>query len=67
MDIHADADLIWNSTSYQVENRVECAKTVVMIRLDVIVIIAKRASIEIQRNQSPPKRHADVSIVKCVE
>jgi hypothetical protein len=62
MDMHVDVASIWSTTSYRDECLVECAKIVGMILRDDIATIAKRASIVIQRNQSPTKRHANVSI-----
>lgn len=61
MVTHVDAASIWNSTSCLDEYRVECARIVDMIPLDVIATIAKRASIEIRQNPSPTKKHANVS------
>lgn len=61
MDTHVDAASIWNSTSCLDEYRVEFVKIVDMIPLDVIATFAKRASIKIQRNPSPTKKHANVS------
>lgn len=52
---------IWSCTSYRVVFRVEFVWIVDTTQPDGIAITAKRDSTEIQQNQSPTKRHADVS------
>lgn len=59
--MRGDVDSTWSCTSYRVVFRVEFVWIVDMIRPDDTVITAKRAFTEIQQNQSPTKRRADVS------
>lgn len=61
MDTPDDVVSIWSCTSYQAVFRVEFVWTVDTTQPDDIAITAKRDSTETQPNQSPTKRHADVS------